>query len=93
MKDDIPEEDKRLADSLINEVSAKQGKTSGMHRHEWVDMYNGGGFVKGHPERGLTAFFCKWCLQIRIKEFDQSRYNLNIDEDQLNDPDDGEPVV
>ncbi len=84
---DIPEEDKRLAESLVREVGAKQG-----HRHEWVDMYNGGGFVKGRLERALMAFYCKWCLKIQIREFDQSRYNLNIDEDQLNEPDDGAGV-
>ena len=79
MIDDTPEEDKALDRTLGSSLQ---------HKHEWVDLYNGGGFVKGHPERALAAFFCKWCLSIRIREFDQSRYNLNIDEEQLNDPDD-----
>lgn len=76
--DDIPEEDKLLKRQPVD-----------LHKHEWVDMYNGGGFVKGHVERALMAFYCKWCLKIRVREFDQSHYNLNVDPENLNDPDDG----
>lgn len=77
--DDMPEEDRHLV---------RSERPLG-HRHEWVDMYNGGGFVKGHVERALMAFYCKWCLRIQVRKFDQSRYNLRIDPEDLEEPEDG----
>lgn len=75
----MPDEDKWLPTQ--RDVSS--------HRHEFCDMYNGGGFVKGQVERGLMAFYCKWCLKIRIVEFNQSKYNLvPPPDDELNDPED-----
>lgn len=70
----IPEED-RLLD---------------IHVHEWRDMYGGNGFVKGHPEIFLQSFFCKWCLKIRTKRFNGAQFNVNIPEEELNEPDDGQ---
>lgn len=79
MTNDIPEEDKLL----------KQNPPL-THIHEWVDMYGGGGFRKGRPDVFLQSFFCKWCLQIRTKQYDGSIFNKNVPDDELNDPDDGQ---
>lgn len=75
MTDDTPEEDKWLANNT------KQTSGAGRCKHEWVDLYNSGGFVRGHIERALSTFFCKWCLQIKTIEWNQSKYNLSPPED------------
>lgn len=56
-----------------------------LHTHEWMDLYNGSGFRRGDVTKSLVAFFCKWCLQIRVRSFDQTQYNLNYDPETMTD--------
>jgi hypothetical protein len=70
MMDGIPEEDKYLM---------REPTQPGICKHDWMDMYAGSGITKNDPTIALQAFFCKKCLVIRIKEWDQSRYKLRAD--------------
>lgn len=49
-------------------------------KHEWYDFYGGMGTDKDDPTLALQAFYCKFCLEIRIKTYNQSRYKLNLED-------------
>lgn len=57
----IPEEDRYLKTCI----------------HEWMDLYGGQGTHRRNPDLALAAFFCKKCLLIRVKTWDQSQYRLS----------------
>lgn len=46
-------------------------------KHEWVDLYEGSGVSAKDPYVALNAFFCKWCLDIRVKSYSQHRYAIS----------------
>lgn len=48
-------------------------------KHQWVDLYNGSGVTRHNPDIALQAFYCKFCLQIRVKSWNQARYRLSED--------------
>lgn len=47
--------------------------------HDWVDLYQGAGTDRHNPYIALATFFCKKCLDIRIKSYSQTRFHLNKD--------------
>jgi hypothetical protein len=46
-------------------------------KHEWVDMYGAQGTHRYNPNVALVGFYCKHCLLIRIKTYNQSNFKLN----------------
>lgn len=50
------------------------------HEHDWIDTYKAGGFSKESPELEVLVFFCKKCLEIRVKKV---RTNVILDHDVL----------
>lgn len=79
--DDIPEEDKFLKRERKTPVGPLSIICVGSpnKRHEFSDLYHGSGISKDNPMICLQAFFCKFCLQIRIKAWDQSGYKIDDD--------------
>lgn len=65
MLDDRPEEDKLLE---------QMRSSSQFCVHDWCDLYNGSGQDKHDRNIALATFFCKKCLDIRIKAYNQSRF-------------------
>jgi hypothetical protein len=47
--------------------------------HDWVDLYGGSGVSKYDVELAVATFFCKKCLNIRTKTYDQSMYWLSAE--------------
>jgi hypothetical protein len=64
MVDDRPDEDRAL--ERFGAVSRCV--------HEWTDMYGGFGQDKDNADLALVSFFCKRCLAITVRSYNQSRY-------------------
>lgn len=84
MNDDIPEEDKLLAGTFAGKPVYGQ-----CAKHEWVDLYGGGGFKRGNPQIAIATFYCKWCLKTRLITYDQSMVNLEWNPEEHGDYRDG----
>lgn len=50
--------------------------------HDWCDLYTGGGVDKHDPNIALVAFYCKKCLQITVKSYNQARYKMLVPEEE-----------
>lgn len=46
-------------------------------KHEWVDMYWGGGVARNNVNTWCQYFFCKFCLRTQLVKIDQSMMRLN----------------
>jgi hypothetical protein len=61
----------------MDERNAVVAEDAALCKHEWVDLYGGAGTDRYRVNTALAAFFCKWCLEIRVKAWSQVRYRLN----------------
>jgi hypothetical protein len=60
-------------------------------KHEWMDMYGAIGTHRDNPNVALVGFYCKHCLTIRIKTYNQSQFKLNPDaEEERQEHEDGD---
>lgn len=67
MNSEMPEEDKWL----------RPASRPGFCIHDWVDLYGGQGTNRHNRDIALATFFCKKCLKIVTKSYDQSMFKMN----------------
>jgi len=48
-------------------------------KHEYTDLYAGAGTHKNDPHIAIQAFYCTYCLDIRIKTYKTHNYAINRD--------------
>lgn len=64
-------------------------------RHDYKDLYGGDGVLSTDPYVAIVAFYCRWCLDIRLKTYSRKKYAISREflEDFNQDNAEGEACV